>query len=123
MELHAPPTANTRKIVTVIFAGLLSKLLSEHLVEEIPAQGALPVWRRDGNKTALALRITERGLAAIGADQDGSATKADEALSEQLTKRDRRQPWPSPRRAGSNRKQITKARRKPPKPAVPNRNR
>ena len=37
---------------------VLSKLLSEHLVEEIPAVGALPVWRRDEDKGVLALRIT-----------------------------------------------------------------
>jgi hypothetical protein len=29
---------------------VLSKLLSEHLIEEIPAQGALPIWRRDEDK-------------------------------------------------------------------------
>jgi len=91
---------------------VFSKLLSEQLVEEIPAQGGLPIWRRDENKGALALRITERGLAAIGADQDGTAAKADETPSEQLTKRDRRQPQPHSRRARSNRKQIAKARRK-----------
>src|SRR6266436_3530334 len=49
---------------------VLGKLLSEHLIEEIPAQGTLPVWRRDDSEGALALRITEHGLAAIGAGQD-----------------------------------------------------
>jgi hypothetical protein len=52
---------------------VLGKLLSEHLIEEIPAQGSLPVWRRDDGKGPLALRITERGLAAIGADKDAGA--------------------------------------------------
>jgi hypothetical protein len=47
---------------------VFSKLLSAHLVEEIPAQGDLPAWRRDEDKGTLALRITELGLAAIGAD-------------------------------------------------------
>ena len=56
---------------------VLGKLLSEHLVEEIPAQGSLPVWRRDENNGALALRITERGLAAIGADQGAGAGAAE----------------------------------------------
>ncbi len=56
---------------------VLGKLLSEHLIEEIPAQGTLPVWRRDDSEGALALRITEHGLAAIGAGQDGAAAKAD----------------------------------------------
>jgi hypothetical protein len=44
---------------------------------EIPAQGGLPVWRRDDDKGAFALRITAQGLAAIGADsREASATDA-----------------------------------------------
>src|SRR5215468_10760175 len=79
---------------------VLSKLLGEHLIEEIPAQGGLLTWRRDENEGALALLITERGLAAIGADQDGAVTKADEAqLSEKPAKRERRRPQPRPRHA------------------------
>ena len=92
---------------------VLGKLLSEHLIEEIPAQGSLPVWRRDDDRGALALRITERGLAVIGADQDGTARKADETPSRQPTQRDRRQPHS--RRAGSNHKEIGKARPNPAK--------
>ncbi len=49
---------------------VLGKLLSEHLIEEIPAQGTLPVWRRDDSEGALALRITEHGLAAIGPQKE-----------------------------------------------------
>jgi hypothetical protein len=48
-------------------------LLREKLIEEIPANGSLPVWRRDEDAGALALRITERGLSAIGID--GSAVQ------------------------------------------------
>ena len=91
---------------------VLSKLMSEHLIEEIPAQGALPVWRREEDKGALALRITERGLAAIGAEEDGAAAKRDETPSEQPAKRDSRRPQLGSRHAGSDRKQIAKARRK-----------
>jgi hypothetical protein len=40
---------------------VVGKLLTEGLVEEIPARGALPVWRRDDEEGALALRITQRG--------------------------------------------------------------
>ena len=91
---------------------VLSKLLSEHLVEEIPARGALPAWRRDDDKGALALRITERGLAAIGADQDDTAAKADEGPpSEQMAKRGQRGPQRHSRRAGSDRKLVGKARK------------
>ena len=36
----------------------IGKLLRDGLIEEIPAIGALPVWRRDDDAGALALRIT-----------------------------------------------------------------
>src|SRR5262249_39418570 len=88
---------------------VLGKLLREHLVEEIPAQGTLPVWRRDEDKGALTLRITERGLAAIGAEQDDTAGKANGTRSGQTGKQGKRQPQPHSRRARSNRKQTPKA--------------
>jgi hypothetical protein len=44
---------------------ILSRLLRERLLEEVPADGVLPAWRRDNNKGPLALRITGRGLALI----------------------------------------------------------
>jgi len=56
---------------------VLGKLLSEHLIEEIPAQGTLPVWRRDDSEGALALRITEHGLAAIGPSEGVSVAAGD----------------------------------------------
>jgi hypothetical protein len=57
--LETPPNLTggaTAKVVT--------KILTERLVEEIRARGSLPVWRRDeeGPRT---LRITKRGLRAI----------------------------------------------------------
>jgi hypothetical protein len=58
---------------------VVGRLLSEGLVEEIPARGALPVWRRDDEEGALALRITRRGLAAIGVDEGGTPPDAQEA--------------------------------------------
>jgi hypothetical protein len=47
----------------------ITKLLKDGLVEEVPAGGMLPVWRRDDDQGAFALRITARGLAAIGIEQ------------------------------------------------------
>jgi Protein of unknown function (DUF3489) len=44
---------------------VIRRLLSEGLIEEIAAGGSLPVWRRDDSNGALALRITNEGLAAI----------------------------------------------------------
>jgi hypothetical protein len=53
---------------------ILGKLLSGGLVEEIPARGTLPVWRRDENEGALALRLTQAGLDAIGLGKTSPAT-------------------------------------------------
>ena len=48
---------------------VVGKLLTQGLIEEIPAPGALPIWRRDEENGAVALRITRRGLAAIRIDE------------------------------------------------------
>jgi hypothetical protein len=58
---------------------VVGKLLREGLIEEIPARGALPVWRRDDEEGALALRITERGLAAIHVDDGDAPPDGEEA--------------------------------------------
>jgi hypothetical protein len=47
---------------------VVHKLLREGLIEETPAGGLLPVWRRDDEQGSLALRITSHGLAAIQVD-------------------------------------------------------
>jgi len=57
---------------------LVRKLLTEGLIEEVCASGSLPVWRRAADNRPLALRITNRGLAAIqvadgGAQRDAAA--------------------------------------------------
>ena len=57
---------------------VVSKLLRDGLIEEIPARGALPIWRRDEEKEAVALRITTRGLAAIGIDEHRALLEAEE---------------------------------------------
>ena len=55
----------------------VARLLNDCLVEEVPAGGTLPVWRRDDDQGAVALRITERGLAALGIENcDGSREEA-----------------------------------------------
>jgi hypothetical protein len=45
---------------------VIAKLLSNSLLEEVQAAGTLPVWRKDPENGALALRITDRGMQAIG---------------------------------------------------------
>jgi hypothetical protein len=54
----------------------ISKLLTDGLVEEVPASGMLPVWRRDDDRGPLALCITARGLAAIGVGKAGAFPEA-----------------------------------------------
>ena len=61
------------------------------------------------------LRQAILAVKGFGADQDGTAAKADETPSEQPAERNRRQPQPHSRRPGSNRRQIAKARRQPAK--------
>src|SRR5271165_1148998 len=52
---------------------VVAKLVRAGLLEEIKASGSLPVWRRDDESGAVALRITSAGLAVIDA--------ADKAIS------------------------------------------
>jgi hypothetical protein len=62
------------------------KLLRDKLVEEVPAAGTLPQWRRDAGLGSLALCITKRGLAAIGLETSGldrSTEPAREAKDDQ----------------------------------------
>ena len=54
----------------------ISKLLTDGLVEEVPAGGMLPVWRRDDDRGPLALCITPRGLAAIEVEKTGALPEA-----------------------------------------------
>ena|SRR5690242_20609694 len=51
---------------------LIAKLISGGLIEEVPARGTLPVVRTDEKHGALALRVSERGLDAIGLAQPAS---------------------------------------------------
>jgi hypothetical protein len=46
------------------------KLIRAGLLEEVRAAGSLPVWRRDDDSEAMALRITKNGLDAIDVQGD-----------------------------------------------------
>jgi hypothetical protein len=46
---------------------IVGQMLGMKLVEEVPARGVLPVWRRDEQAGALGLIITDLGLQAINA--------------------------------------------------------
>jgi hypothetical protein len=54
----------------------IGKLLTDGLVEEVPASGMLPAWRRDDDRGPLALCITPRGLAAIGVEKASALPEA-----------------------------------------------
>jgi hypothetical protein len=56
---------------------VVDPLLTKGLVEEIPADGKLPAWRRDDSEGPFALRITNRGLKAIQVEPEGHAQKPD----------------------------------------------
>jgi hypothetical protein len=92
-------------------AGLkvIDKLLREQLVEETPATDGLPIWRRDDQEGALALRITAGGLAAIGAGQDNEEDAGEAPPQKRGTKRS------TSRRPGRSapRKPARQARHKP----------
>ena len=87
---------------------VIDKLLRQHLIEEIPAQGGLPVWRRDEDKGALALRITAQGLAAIGATPRETEVQPVNRGAKGKTHR-------APRRAAATRKPADAAGRQPAK--------
>ena len=86
----------------------IGKLLTDGLVEEIPAGGSMPVWRKN-DASPVALCITAAGLAAIQEGDAGSGKRTTKAS-------------PSRPRRGNNKKggarpkQIAKSatpRRKP----------
>jgi hypothetical protein len=54
---------------------IVRRLLSENLLEEIPALGSLPVWRSDKDEGQLALRITDLGLEAIAVKDPAPAVE------------------------------------------------
>ena len=51
---------------------VIGRLLTEGLIEEVNSRGALPVWRRDQDG-ARSLRITRKGVEAIGIDEGSEA--------------------------------------------------
>jgi len=57
---------------------VLDKLLTEGLIEEVAARDTLPIWRRDEENRAFALRITKHGLHAIRVDDKGSQPETEE---------------------------------------------
>jgi hypothetical protein len=80
---------------------VLDKLRTEGLIEEVAARDTLPVWRRDGENRALALRITKHGLHAIRIDDTELRPGADKGSGTE-----RGATWPA-RRAPARRRSKT----------------
>jgi hypothetical protein len=57
-------------------AKVVAKLVTEGLIEEIQSRRGVPVWRRDDDG-ARALRITAKGLKAIGVEDEAMAGGVD----------------------------------------------
>src|SRR5437899_8167366 len=56
---------------------VVAKLVRAGLLEEVRAAGSLPVWRRDDDSGAMALRITKHGLEAIDVADEATAAPKD----------------------------------------------
>src|SRR5207247_8939290 len=54
----------------------VAKLVRAGLLEEVRAAGSLPVWRRDDDSGAMALRITKHGLEAIDLEDEAAPAPA-----------------------------------------------
>jgi uncharacterized protein DUF3489 len=96
-------------------AKVVARLLTEGLVDEIPSRGALPVWQRDEDG-ARCLRITRKGLGAIGAEDEaaGGAT-ASGKKPPALSAKSRKEPGkPARRRADSKQAKVIALLSRPP---------
>ena len=79
---------------------VVDKLIRAGLLEEVPAGGALPVWRRDDDSGAMALRMTKNGLEAIDVEDEAAAAPKETSVS------------PAPAHAGETAASKTSASRK-----------
>jgi hypothetical protein len=52
---------------------VVTKLLTEGLIEEIQSRGSLPIWRRDEDGPS-SLRISKKGLQAIQVEDEASGS-------------------------------------------------
>jgi Protein of unknown function (DUF3489) len=59
---------------------VVDKLIRAGLLEEVLAGGSLPVWRRDDDSGAMALRITKNGLEAIGIEDAAVAASKETSV-------------------------------------------
>src|SRR6266404_4402663 len=60
---------------------VVDKLIRAGLLEEVRANGSLPVWRRDDESGPMALCITKNGLEAIDVEDEATAAPAEAIAS------------------------------------------
>jgi hypothetical protein len=53
----------------------IMELIRLGLLAEVRASGLTPVWRHDEHNAPIGIRITEEGLRAIGADDEGCSRR------------------------------------------------
>jgi Protein of unknown function (DUF3489) len=63
---------------------VVQKLLDLGLIEAVRARGDVPVWRREDDGCAMALRLTSRGLERLQALRGESGPKRDRVLEPEL---------------------------------------
>src|SRR5262245_65812536 len=88
---------------------VVDKLIDTGLLEEVRASGSLPVWRRDDQNGAMALRITKDGLRAIGVKDEATAAPKTASVLRRAPAREAEKSAP---KVIASRKQISVAARK-----------
>jgi hypothetical protein len=85
---------------------VVAKLVAEGLVEEIQSRSSLPVWRRDDDGPR-SLRITRKGLQAIGVEDKAIAEATDEpAKKPPAPSANRRRPVASTSHGGAEKTKV-----------------
>src|SRR3982075_551592 len=87
---------------------VIDKLMRAGLLEEVRAGGSLPVWRRDDDSGAMALRITKNGLDAIDVEDEAVAAPKETSVRHAAA---REVETPTPK-ATASRRQISVAAQK-----------
>ena len=91
---------------------VVAKLLTVGLVEEIQSRGSLPVWRRDGD-IAHTLRITKRGLQAIGVEDEATEPAKKPPARSAKSRKSAQAPGHPMMRAGSKQANVIALLRRP----------
>jgi hypothetical protein len=89
---------------------VVGKLVRAGLLEEVRASGSLPVWRRDDESRAMALRITKQGLKAIDVEDESVAAPKVAKVPRQTPARETKETAP---KAVISHKKISVAAQKP----------